>query len=295
MSVRKQATILLLINALIWGAAFPIVKPSLSVISPFQFLYFRYLIAAVLIYPVVIYLLWKIRPGVKQLTKIIFLELLGTPLALGLLYTGLSQTSAVEASLIASTYPLLITLGGIYFLKEREDPKEWLGLGLALVGTALLVLEPVLNGHQLQLSLKGNLLILAHNLVIAAYYLLAKRFYKGQSKLMVTGIGYWASLLVLGLTLKLQGVTTTLTLLTVPSVAVAAVYMGVFGSIIALTFYVKGQDLIEASEATLFSYLTGVFALPTAYFLLGETPTLIQLVAIVIIASGVILGQYHRK
>jgi drug/metabolite transporter (DMT)-like permease len=168
-------------------------------------------------------------------------------------------------------------------------------LGLALVGTALLVLEPVLNGHQLQLSLKGNLLILAHNLVIAAYYLLAKRFYKGQSKLMVTGIGYWASLLVLGLTLKLQGVTTTLTLLTVPSVAVAAVYMGVFGSIIALTFYVKGQDLIEASEATLFSYLTGVFALPTAYFLLGETPTLIQLVAIVIIASGVILGQYHRK
>ena len=294
MSARKQAYLLLLVNAIIWGAALPIVKPALNFISPFQFLYFRYLIAAVIITPALIYFLSKQLLTLKQLATIIGLELLGTPLALGLLYTGLAQTAAVEASLIASTYPLLITLGGVYLLKEREEPKEWLGLIISFLGAALLIMEPVVNGHQLKLSLSGNLLIVAHNLVIAAYYLLAKRWYKNLSKWLVTGIGYWASLVVLFVIVRLSGASTGVSLLVNPTVALASIYMGILGSVIALTAYIKGQDLIEASEATLFSYLTGVFALPAAFLILGEVPTPIQLLAVAIIAVGVLLGEYRK-
>ena len=294
MTARRQAHLLLLGNAIIWGAAFPLVKPAFSFISPIQFLYLRYLLASVLILPLLIHLLRKHRPNFKTILKIAALETLGAPVALSLLYLGLANTSVIEAGLIGSMYPFLITLGGIFILKEVEEKKEWWGLGLSLIGTILLVIEPIFNGTHLSFSLKGNMLILLHNFVVAGYYLTAKRFYKNQPKLLVTGLGYWVSLLVFFVFLRFQNIPTTPALLNIPAVLIASGYMGVFGSIIALTLYLKGQDIIEASEATLFSYLTGIFTIPFAFFLSGEVVTPIQLAAVAIIAAGVFLGEYRK-
>ena len=276
---RKKAYLLLLVNAVIWGAALPLVKPSLNFVSPFQFLYLRYLIASILIFPFLIILLVKHRPSLKTILYSVALELLATPISLGLLYSGLKQTSAIEASLIAATYPLLITVGGIYFLKEKQERREWLGLALALIGTGLLVVEPLLTNRigKINFSFLGNLLVLAHNLLIAVYYLVAKKFYQGKPKFMVTGLS------------------TSVTLLKAPSVALASGYMALFGSIIALTFYIKGQDLIEASEASLFIYLTGVFAIPVSFLLLKESVTWPQILAMVIIFLGVFLGESRPR
>ena len=71
--------------------------------------------------------------------------------------------------------------------------------------------------------------------------------------------------------------------------------MALFGSIIALTFYIKGQDLIEASEASLFIYLTGVFAIPVSFLLLKESVTWPQILAMVIIFLGVFLGESRPR
>ncbi|AKM79130.1 MAG: hypothetical protein UX85_C0003G0073 [Candidatus Beckwithbacteria bacterium GW2011_GWB1_47_15] len=294
---RKKAYLLLLVNAVIWGAALPLVKPSLNFVSPFQFLYLRYLIASILIFPFLIILLVKHRPSLKTILYSVALELLATPISLGLLYSGLKQTSAIEASLIAATYPLLITVGGIYFLKEKQERREWLGLALALIGTGLLVVEPLLTNRigKINFSFLGNLLVLAHNLLIAVYYLVAKKFYQGKPKFMVTGLGYLASAIVLFFMLNQAGLSTSVTLLKAPSVALASGYMALFGSIIALTFYIKGQDLIEASEASLFIYLTGVFAIPVSFLLLKESVTWPQILAMVIIFLGVFLGESRPR
>ena len=93
---RTKAYLALLTSALIWGAAFPIIKPSFDHISPFQFLYFRYLIAAPLTLPVIIYYYQKLKPSLKTSLKIILLEFFGAPFALSILYLGLSKTSALE-------------------------------------------------------------------------------------------------------------------------------------------------------------------------------------------------------
>ena len=137
--------------------------------------------------------------------------------------------------------------------------------------------------------------MLAHNLLIAVYYLVAKKFYQGKPKFMVTGLGYLASAIVLFFMLNQAGLSTSVTLLKAPSVALASGYMALFGSIIALTFYIKGQDLIEASEASLFIYLTGVFAIPVSFLLLKESVTWPQILAMVIIFLGVFLGESRPR
>jgi len=297
MPKRTKAYLALLTTAIIWGAAFPIIKPSLSIISPYQFLYFRYLIAAPLTLPVLIYFLYKLKPKLKTIVKITLLELFGAPFALSILYLGLSKTSALEGSLITATSPILITLGGIIFLKEKQEKLEWIGLSLGFLGTLLLVVIPLLNGQSLTsyFSLSGNLLMLSYNLIIAFYYLAAKRLYRNIPKLFATSLSYSISFIAFFIFLTLTQQSHSPQLLQIPSVAIAAFYMAILGSIVALTTRIYGQNLIEASEASLFSYLQGVVAIPVAYLLLNEVPTWLQLLAILIISLGVFIGEYRPR
>ena len=107
----------LLLNAVIWGASLPIVKPALEFVSPFQYLFYRYLIAAPLATPLLVILLKKHKSTLKKLFGIISLELLGVTGALSFLYQGLNRTSSLEATLLANAAPVFIIIGGILFLK----------------------------------------------------------------------------------------------------------------------------------------------------------------------------------
>jgi len=76
---------------------------------------------------------------------------------------------------------------------------------------------------------------------------------------------------------------------------IAVVYMGIFGSILGLTLYLIGQDKIEASEASLFTYLQPIFSVPTAILLLSESVSILNIVAIIIIITGVYLAEKRGK
>ena len=67
--------------------------------------------------------------------------------------------------------------------------------------------------------------------------------------------------------------------------------MAIPGGILAFALYLYAQSKIEVSEANLFTYLNGVVAIPAAYFLLGETPTLPTILAILLIAYGVLRAE----
>lgn len=292
---RKLAYAALTITAIIWGAALPIVKPSLQYISATQFLYFRYLLATPLLIPVLIRSYLNIRPKGILLLKILALEIFGTPLSLLVLYEGLSKTSALEASLIATTGPIFVTIGGIIFLKEKEESREWIGLTLSLIGTLILVLEPIINGnnHVVTFSISGNLLVILYNLMWAIYLIIAKKLYKNLPKIFISSITYPIALLFFTILLRLTDNPTPLTLLQIPEVIFAALYMSTLGSVIAFTLYMYGQNLIEASEASLFSYLNGIIAIPIAFLLLHEVPTSLMFTAMILIAAGVFIAEYR--
>jgi drug/metabolite transporter (DMT)-like permease len=279
--------------AVIWGAALPIVKPSLNFISPFQFLYFRYLLAAPLLLPVFIYYLIKLKPSLKTLLTITVIEFLGTVINLSVLYFGLKLTSSIEASLIGAAGPVFTVLGGIIFLHERESKREWRGLALSFLGTLILVIEPLITGrnHTAEFSFIGNGLVLTYNMIYVIYVLLAKVHYRKIPKLLVSSLSYPVALVSFWLLVTIMGLSTSLSLLTIPQVALASGYMAIFGSIVAWTLFLYGQSLIEASEASLFTYLQGIVAIPVAWFFLGEFPTWPMAIAIFLIASGVILAE----
>jgi len=290
----------MLVNVLVWGASLVIVKPALDFTTPFRFLLYRFVLACFLSLPFLYYYWPRVKKPWAAVKMITGLEILGTTTALYVIYAGLALTSAVEASLIATLMPLAVTAFGVWLLKEKEEPHEMVGLIIALAGTLGLVLLPVLNnGHVLSSgSTIGNLLVLSHVLLAGLYYVLAKKYYHRLPKLFVSTISFWVGLVSFFL-LSLMEMSWSWTELVAAirldlmetSVWVASGYMAVFGSIIGLTAYIKGQDGIEASEATLFNYLQPLVYLPLAAVLLGEYLGPWQWVILGVIASGVFLAE----
>ncbi len=293
---RKLAYLALTINALIWGAAFPIIKPVFQYISPLEYLYFRFLLAGIISTPIFIYYYFKIHPKVSYLLKVLLIELLGTALPLYILYEGLSKTSALEASLIGATGPIFVVLGGILFLRERESRREWQGLVISLLGSLLLIFEPIWNGHGfVGSSLTGNLSVLGYNFLFMIYAIIAKKFYKTRPPLYFGALTYLGTAMIYGIILNASSSLPSIYLLTSNiSVLFPVLYMAIPGSILCFALYLYAQSKIEVSEANLFTYLNGVVAIPASFFLLGETPSWLTLIAILVIAYGVIRAETKR-
>jgi drug/metabolite transporter (DMT)-like permease len=300
MSKRAKAYFFLIVSTITWGAFLPIVKLGFndSAITPFRYLLYRFILAAILISPVLWHYFKKIKNKWRTIRTIFLLEIIETSLALSCLYIGLSLTSALETNLIASSLPLFVIFGGIIFLKEKETKREWLGLIFAIFGTALITLEPLWRGgEQFSGSIWGNLLIIAHNILTAIYFILAKKHYKKIPKIFVSGISFLVGVITFGLlslleanfnlTALLGGVKTDLSS---PLVWGVIIYAAVFGSIVGLTAYIYGQNEIEASEASLFTYLQPAIYVPLGYLLLRESVTILQIFALLIVIGGVYIA-----
>ena len=305
-SARTLAYLALALNTIIWGAALPIVKPALEHVSPFHYLFFRYAIASIFSLPVLIFILHRTRPTLKTLLTITLMESLAITSALTFLYYGLSRTSSIEATLIANTAPVLIVLGGIIFLREKEQVNEWIGLILSIIGMLLITFEPIITGRSSLMfsgNLVGNLTVLGHNLSWATYVLLAKKYYKNTSKLLVgflsPFIGLVSFLILTLITLPTTPTTDILGSLLLPignpSILFAAVYMGILGSIIAVPAYIYGNNLIEASEASLFTYLQPLITIPLAVLWLKESLSTPMILALIITAAGVVIAEKRFK
>lgn len=292
---RKLAYLGLGMNALIWGAAFPIIKPAFDLISPMQYLYLRFLVAGLLAFPIFLVYYIKAKPKASYIIKVLLIELFGLPLPLWLLYTGLDQTSALEASLLGSLTPLFVTLGGVYFLQEKETKREWQGLGLALLGSLIIVLEPVLSGSGVSgSSLAGNLYILGYNVIYTIYVVLAKRAYQKKPPVFFGALTYLATAAIYGIMLSSSNILPSLAQLLVPTVLIPVLYMAIPGGILAFALYLYSLSKIEASEANLFTYLNAVVAIPTAALLLHEYPTPLTILAILLICWGVLRAETKK-
>jgi drug/metabolite transporter (DMT)-like permease len=300
---RIISYIFMLINTLIWGASLIVVKPALTFTTPFRFLFYRYLVAALIISPILIKYWPKTKKAKRTLPKIILIEFIGCTLASALLYSGLRLTTAIEASLITITTPIFIAILAVWFLKEKEETHELIGLAIAFIGTLLLTVLPLINGHQELngISLAGNILIIGQNIATAIYWVLAKKHYQQIPKIFVAAVSFWVGLIsfiplgILEAGNMINFFTLIKTDLSHSAVWIAGLYMAVLGSIIGLTAYLKGQEGLEASEATLFGYLQPLVYIPLGIWFLHESVSILQIISLVIILLGVAFAEKRFK
>jgi drug/metabolite transporter (DMT)-like permease len=291
---RKKAYFYLLCVTIIWGAAMPVVKPALEIISPYQFLFLRFLLATPLMAPVL--LVGKYRQQIKLYFHQLVAYGLGSTAVLILVYLGLERTSSLEASFISNLSPLILTFLGIILLKEKEESREWKGLILAMVGTSILILEPLFTGNgSNSISLVGNLLVLLFVLSDALVTLVVKVTGSKIPKILVSAFNAWVGMVVLSIFLTATGQLPSVEATFHPASLLAVIYMGTVGTVIAFRLYHLGFQLIEASEAGLFAYLRPLVYVPLGVIWLKEEVTGVQVIGLLISFAGVVLAEYRPR
>ncbi len=308
---RVKAYFLLLITAIIWGIASPVIKGTLHYIQPFSFLFWRFLLTSLIFLP--IFFIYKrtkkIKLNAQKILTLSFLGFLGTTLSLSLLFLGYNYTTAIDGSIIYSIAPILVVIGGALFLQEKITKMERAGTILAFLGSLIIVIQPILEGKAFALkNIYGNVLVLFSAVAWAGYCLLVRRS-EAKEKIdpfILTAVGFFAGFITIIPFFLYENFITndylkSVFLPTQPlfylnfSAILGILYMSLFSSVIAYFTYNLGYALIEASEATIFDYLKPVFAAPLAVLWLGEKITPPFLTGAFVIFLGVFLTEFKTK
>src|SRR3989339_612185 len=115
-SARTRAYLMLLIVAVIWGVASPIIKYTLGGFSPIVFLTYRFGISTIIALISFAVFGLHLPTDKKTFWLMLFCGFLTSTVSLGLLFFGFNDTTVLDSSLISLASPLIISMAGVVFL-----------------------------------------------------------------------------------------------------------------------------------------------------------------------------------
>ncbi len=193
------------------------------------------------------------------------------------------------SALIVGIQPLITALIAGAVLKENITRQHWLGLGIGLIGIAL-VLFPKLNLSGTGVNVATLTASVVSVLGIAAGTIWQKRFVTNVDLRTSTALQYLgATFLTAALSLGFENQVFTLTGELIFAMVWLVLVLSI-GAIFLLMILIR--DGAMSKVASLF-YLVPVVTAVMAWALFGETLNMIQIVGMLVTATGVALATGH--
>ncbi len=291
----RQSAILLL-TALIWGAAFVAQSVGMEYIGPFTLVAIRFLLGAMTLLPVILMQNRIIRPGKggKRLTvdgrvmsgKTLVLGGILCGLALGcasiIQQIGIAQTTVGKAGFLTAMYIVLVPVFGI-FLGRRIKPLIWVCVAVACIGIYFLSMPP----GSISLT-RGDSLCLASAFVFAVQIMLVDHFANLADGVRLAAIQFLtASALGAILMLAFEQPQASQIL----KAAYPLLYLGIMSSGTAYTLQIIGQRGLNPTIASLIMSLESTISVICGFLFLHQTLTIRELFGCVLMAAAIALAQ----
>lgn len=295
-SYRVRAYILLVVVAVIWGVASPVIKYTLNEFDPLTFLTYRFGVSTILAIIIFSIFGFNVPKNKKTFWTMILYGFITSTISLGLLFLGLNNTTVLNSSLITLISPLVISMAGVVFLKETITKREKLGMGIAVLGTFLTLIGPILQNLNGASGTVGNLFVLGYVLSAAVGVIMGKKLLRaGVKPLTMANFSFIVGFITLLPFALFSGISID-SISQIPFTYHAGVfYMAILSGSFAYYLSNRAQKSIEVSEASVFSYLHPLFAAPLAVLWLGEKITPVFIIGAVIIAIGVMIAEVKKK
>ncbi len=288
--MQRTAYLFLCLTALLWGGNAVAGKFAVGHVSPMLLTTLRWMFATAILAAFTLPRLkadWQaVRP------RLVYLFLLGTVgfTAFNVaFYSAVNFTTAINVSIEQAGVPMLIFLGNFALFRMRVSWAQIAGFLMSVVGVALTASHGEIGKlAALDVNLGDALMLLA--IVLYAGYTIALRFkpqIHWQSLMMVLS----ASALVTSLPFALWEAGTGRAVLPDTPGWMVAVYTGVFPSVLAQAFYIRGVELIGANRAGLFVNLVPVFGTTLSILIIGEAFHAYHAVAMVLVLGGIALAE----
>jgi drug/metabolite transporter (DMT)-like permease len=275
-----------------WGLSFVGTKLALLSFSPFANIFLRFGLASVF-FLVLFVLRGFPRFSARQHFKLFLLSVFEPGLYFLFESYGIKLTSASKASLIIALVPVAVALLSRVFLKERLTARAGVGIGLSLVGVAVLVLG---GGTVLAFdsSLLGDLLVLGAVITAAAYMILARDLGVQASPVGITGFQTFYGALFFA-PFFLFGVDSGAPRPILPESLAALIFLAGGATIGGFLCYNWALSKVLASKAAIFLNGIPVVTAIGAWLLLGERLTPMQLAGATLVMAAVWLTSSGRE
>ena len=283
---QKTAILALIVLVLIWGYNWVVVKVALRYSSSSDFAALRILVGLMSLLVVFISSRKVLLP--RREVFGIFLT--------GLLQTGgfyVFSTWALVSGGVGKTVvlnyamPFWVLLLAWFALGERLRRMQWMGVAIALAGL-LFILVP----FRFTKGLFSEVLALLSGLSWAAGIVVAKRLQQ-RTELDLLSFTTWQMLF--------GSIPLFLCAFLVPSPPIrwsppliaTLVYSGILGGAVAWSLWFYALSRLPAGVASLGTLATPVVGVLAAWIQLGETPTLLEAVGMVLIIGALFLNAIH--
>lgn len=288
----KQIRWLMVLTTIFWSGAFITGKIAVGEFPPFALTFFRFLFALPFIFTI-LYLRepGNLLPSARQWPALIFLGFIGTFCYHALFFISLKYTTAMNSSLIGAINPMITSLLAATFFSERLTPWRVFGIILSFSGVYLFITNGDLQLiSQFQFN-KGDLVMLIAVCCFAVYSLLSRRYMKKYllSPLMITAYTFLICV-VISIPFVLWENPATYLFSATARGWLSILYMSVFASVLGYLFQMVAIQRIGAPRTAIFINLVPIFTIIQSVTILGESITLVKLIAAGIVITGVYLA-----
>jgi len=275
---RFQSDLILLFTAAVWGSGFIAQRIAAPGTSVFLFNGCRFLIGALLLFPLIRF---RLEIPKTQLRNVIiagfFLFSAGA-----FQQAGMQTTTAGNAGFITGLYVVIVPIFIYLFWKQKQHWIIWISAFMAVVGMLLLS-----TGGSIKfvpgdlLEFLGAILWAMHVIVVGISVRKLNPLHFAVGQFLTSALFN----LLFGLILEPQSIPI------VPELWLAILYNGVFSVAIGFTLQGVGQKNAPATDAALILSMEAVFAAIFGYIFLSERFTPIQFLGCFMVMTAILLSQ----
>ncbi len=292
MKKGHYAILALITTAVIWGVALPLMKVNLETIPPFSLGFVRFFIATFFA------LIFIKSPSVsfRDFLHIGFFSFFGITIHIGLLLTGLVNSTSIDATFLLALSPVITSTLATQTIRERINTPHKIGIALSFFGAFLYLSYPHIFGKEhLSVDLLGDLLILLAVLSGAIYVIGSKKLFEIYPSSSVSKVSFAVgaiTFLPLSLFEFAKDPTWVNNISTFNFVSI--LFLGIFSSFIAYTLLEWGLTYVSVHINETISYISVVISIYLSNAFLGEklNPTFIFSIALV--ALGLYLVTRYK-
>lgn len=288
--------LLLFFTALFWGGSFVFTKYLLEFQTPTFIIFFRLVIASILMIAICLIFFRKelIIPK-KSILQILILSLFEPFLYFIFETYSLQYSEASVVSIIIATIPLFTALISKYYFKEAFSKLNFLGVIISF-GGILVMLSPSIS--QLAGNMTGVVLAFCAVMTSIAYSVTLKKIPQTIHPVaVITYQNFIGLFLFLPLFLILntkQEISNGIASLDSFQNLLFLIILAIFCSSLAFIFYIKGLRYLGLGKANTFTNLIPVITAILSFFILNENFPINKIFGIVIVVTGLFLVQKKK-
>ncbi len=221
----------------------------------------------------------NLKVNKKQIPTLLYIAVIGTLFADFIYFFALTQVPVINAVIIGHLQPIFIILIGFLALKTDKLTKfDFIGIAFMIFSGILVTTKTLENLSMFKLGTTGDLLVLSAAIAWATTAVAMRKYLRGVNAGVVTFYRFlFASIFFV------------VYLILTSTIGISNIYQILIGVVIGIgtILYYEGLKRIKAAQVSGLELSAPFFATILAFFVLGESVTIMQVIGIFLLFVGI--------